>query len=142
MSNYKKNKPQPIELRILNIIGKGLLALIKLPFASSNKSSQAAKRWADIQALIKKSEPTAWSSAILKADSLLDEALKNRFAGETLGERLRSAQGKLKPDVYQLAWEAHKLRNKIAHEHIDVSLNEAQAAIYQFRTVLNNLGVL
>lgn len=143
MANYKHKKRESIETRVVMAIGRGLWALVKLPFSKKNiKSADFTKRWNDIQTLMNKDDSSSWASAILKADSVLNDALKIRFSGENLADRLRSAQDKIDPETYSLAWQAHKLRNKIAHEHFDVSRQEASQAIYQFRSILNSLGVL
>jgi len=48
---------------------------------------------------------------VLQGDKILDAVLKARnFSGGTLGERMKNAQSS------QALWDAHKLRNKIAHE--------------------------
>src|SRR3990167_5557173 len=54
--------------------------------------------------------------AVLEADVLLDEMVTHMgYHGDSLGERLRSVE---KSDFVTLdkAWEAHAVRNKIAHE--------------------------
>ncbi|HEX6258177.1 MAG TPA: hypothetical protein VFZ48_01710 [Candidatus Saccharimonadales bacterium] len=79
--------------------------------------------------------------AILNADKLLDQALKaRRFNGETLGERLKSAQKQLSnPNA---VWAAHKLRNKIAHEDVNISLPTTRQALKAFKIALKDLGAL
>jgi hypothetical protein len=83
-----------------------------------------------------------YTEAVIKADSLLEEALKNAgVKGNTTGERLNNAAGFLQ-DV-NAAWAAHKLRNKIAHE-VDAkpTAMECQKALRQFKKALKDLGAL
>ena len=76
--------------------------------------------------------------AILDADKLLDFALKkNGFEG-SLGEKLKKS-GPRFSDLNGL-WNAHKLRNRIAHELGDIDKNEAKKALSQFKRALNDLG--
>lgn len=94
------------------------------------------KRWSSIEA------SSNYSGAVLKADSLLNEALKRaNVKGNTVGARLNNAVGILR-DVNG-TWSAHKLRNKIAHEH-DSDPSEAQCkkALRQFKKALKDLGAL
>jgi hypothetical protein len=68
-----------------------------------------------------------WRLAILEADNLLSELLKTLpYSGETVGERLTNADRK-KFTTLEDAWEAHKVRNKIAHEGSEYKLTEREA---------------
>lgn len=80
--------------------------------------------------------------AVLKADSLVDEALKYaNIKGGTMGERLNNSVGFIK-DI-NAVWSAHKLRNKIAHEHdATPSPAECHRALRQFKRALKDLGAL
>lgn len=82
------------------------------------------------------------SVAIVKADTLLGEALKRAgIKGGTVGERLNNAVGVLR-DINGV-WSAHKLRNKIVHEP-DAKPTSAQCrkALTQFKKALRDLGAL
>ena len=57
-----------------------------------------------------------WKLAIIEADTIIDEMVeKMGYYGENLGERLRVIESS---DFLTLqdAWEAHKVRNQIAHD--------------------------
>jgi hypothetical protein len=98
------------------------------------------RRWKDIQTLI--GSPEGSKMAIIEADNLVDEAMKQlRISGKTMGERLVTAR-KLFSDNDSI-WMAHKLRNKIVHES-NVRLQSAQLkdAIIGFRKALKDLGAL
>lgn len=57
------------------------------------------------------------SAIIVHADKLFDHALKKRLIkGNTMSERLIAAKPKFDKQLYQQIWDAHKARNKIAHE--------------------------
>lgn len=87
--------------------------------------------------------PNDWKLAIIEADIILDELLKEAgYAGVSLGERLRS----ISPTQLQSlddAWQAHKVRNQIAHAGSDFVLTQklAQDTIKQYRRVFHELGV-
>ncbi len=76
--------------------------------------------------------------AILDADKLLDYALKKQGFEGSIGEKLKKS-GPRFSDLNGL-WNAHKLRNRIAHELGDIDKNEAKKALSQFKKALNDLG--
>jgi hypothetical protein len=80
--------------------------------------------------------------AVLKADSLVDEALRRiHVKGGTMGERLNNSSGFLQ-DI-NATWSAHKLRNKIAHENgNEPSTTECKKALRHFKRALKDLGAL
>ena len=87
--------------------------------------------------------PNDWKLAIIEADVMLDEALKNRgFVGTTLGERLRNITPN-QMDSINDAWEAHKVRNRIAHEGSDFILTQrvVQETIMRYQRVFTELGI-
>jgi hypothetical protein len=70
--------------------------------------------------------PNDWRLAIIEADSMLDELTQNlNLSGESLGERLKSASRNSFQTI-DLAWEAHKRRNKIAHEGLSYELTQRE----------------
>lgn len=80
--------------------------------------------------------------AVMEADKLLDQALKARgFAGDTMGERLKSANKAFMNA--NAIWDAHKLRNRLAHEQ-NVSLNNMTVdnALRNLKNGLKDLGAL
>lgn len=86
--------------------------------------------------------PDSRSMAIIKADKLLDKALQERgFHGKTMAERMRSAK-KIWRDEQKL-WLAHKMRNRIAHEHnVNIQPVVAQKILVTFKKALTDLGAL
>jgi len=88
--------------------------------------------------------PNDWKLAIIEADIILDEALKKAgFGGGSLGERLRSISPAQLPSLDD-AWQAHKVRNQIAHGGADFILTKrlAEDTIKQYRRVFTDLGIL
>lgn len=80
--------------------------------------------------------------AIVQADKLLDKALIERgFAGQTMGERMKSAQKTMtNPNA---TWSAHKIRNRIAHEDLmTVSRKQTLLSLQALKRALRDLGAL
>ena len=76
--------------------------------------------------------------AVLDADKLLDYALKEHGFKGALGEKMKAA-GPRFSDLNGV-WNAHKLRNRLAHEMMDLKRGEAQSALKNFKRALNDLG--
>ncbi len=85
-----------------------------------------------------------WPQAIIDADNLVDEALTQaRYKGKTTGEKLVAAQHTLTSN--DTVWAAHKLRNRIEQDEIDVrklKKNDMLTALVGFREALRDLGAL
>lgn len=99
-------------------------------------------KWENVLTHANSENPTDWRLAILEADTMLESASqKLPVVGETLGERLKKID---KGDLRSLdsAWEAHKVRNKIAHEGLDFQITKRDTlkTIGQFEEVLRELG--
>mgnify|MGYP001560337156 CR=1 FL=1 len=73
-------------------------------------------RWLAVERLLDSNNESDWKLAIIEADKMLDELLVVLgYQGASLGDRLLAVE---KGDMLSLdeAWEAHKYRNRIAHE--------------------------
>lgn len=98
-------------------------------------------RWLKITASVT-TEEASRHLAIMNADSLLDQAMKDSgIAGATMGERLKNTKNRLKHR--DAIWQAHKLRNRIAHEDsVKVSDYEVKKALAAFKSALKDIGAL
>ncbi len=96
-----------------------------------------AAQWEKVSALLNSPNQNDWKQAILEADTMLDEVLNGLgYQGESIGEKLKRVQpGELKN--IQEAWDAHKVRNRIAHDGSAFQLthHEANQTIHMYRKV-------
>lgn len=95
--------------------------------AESVEEVERNERWEKVVAHINSENPAEWKMAILEADIILDEMILSMgYHGGNLGERLKSIE---ESDFSTLneAWEAHKIRNQIAHQGSDYVLNFREA---------------
>lgn len=125
------------------IVGVALLAVIAIHKQPSRLLNQTKYRekWLTISNSIDTAHPSSAAMAVLNADRLLDEALRERgIAGDTLGERMKNCK-ELFSDRNGV-WTAHKLRNRIAHEETSVSVKQANAALKCFKQALKDIGAL
>lgn len=100
-------------------------------------------RMKDILMHIDSLNPNDWKLAIIEADIILDDLLKQQgYAGMSLGERLKSISPTQLNSLND-AWEAHKVRNRIAHDGADFVLtkNLADETINRYQRVFRELGI-
>lgn len=98
-------------------------------------------RFAIIQGYMSSPSEALWRIGILEADNMLLEVLREKgYAGSTVADMLKSASFK----TVQLAWGAHGIRNRIAHEGSDFQLTEREAkrAFILYESVFQELKVI
>lgn len=101
-------------------------------------------RWDIIQSRVSEQSPESWRVAIIEADIMLDEVRTNAgYVGQSLGEKLKSANP-MSFTTIQDAWEAHKVRNEVAHAGSDFVLTpkSARETIMRFERVFREFGVI
>lgn len=101
-------------------------------------------QWNDIMQHIESTREGEWKFAVIEADTLVDNVLKNYFPGETMGERLKGInRDKTKLLTIDGLWDAHMVRNKLSHE-TNYFLRHAEAlrAIRSFEASLKELGAI
>jgi hypothetical protein len=84
-------------------------------------------RWERITSEISSDNEQSWRLAILEADIMLNELLDSLgYRGETMADKMRGIErGDF--NTIDLAWEAHRARNRIAHESSETPLNPRDA---------------
>ena len=101
-------------------------------------------RWKHINELIESATPSDWRQAIIEADIMLDDVLGSYgYPGDTVGEKLKAGD----PERFrtlQDAWDAHKVRNEIAHSGSAYPLSEqiAHRTIAKYRNVFLEFQVI
>lgn len=112
--------------------------------ARHNDTGNRNERWEHIQELVNSPSSSDWRLSIIEADTVLDGLLQARdIPGTGIGERLKNiSPGDL--SSMQAAWEAHLVRNRIAHEGIeyDLSQRDARRTIQLYEVVFRELGFL
>ena len=85
-----------------------------------------------------------WKLAVVEADLMLDELMSQLgFRGENLGEKLKGATQE-KFHNLSSAWEAHAVRNRIAHEGASFLLTqrEAKRVIALYEKIFREFGFI
>lgn len=99
-------------------------------------SQDLTVRWGKVHSHMGTDNENDWKQAILEADTMLDDILNSLgYRGESIGEKLKRVQpGEFK--TLDDAWEAHKVRNRIAHEPgFHITHHEANQTIQRYRRV-------
>lgn len=111
------------------------------PVARAPKENE---RWAHVKALLASAATSDWRQAIIEADIMLEEMLRAiGYDGVTIGDMLKNVDP---ADFVTLdkAWEAHKVRNQIAHRGMDfrVDRGDAERVIKLYEDVFREFNYL
>ena len=106
-----------------------------------NKEAYQA-RFLEIENKFKKENPTSYAITVINGDKLLDKAMMEMgVPGKTMGDRMKRCGDKF--TNLNGVWQAHKLRNAIAHEtDVEVSYKRAYNALAIYKQALKDLGAI
>lgn len=101
-------------------------------------------QWERIVDNVQSFDESDWRVAILEADIMLSDLLdKLALPGDTMGDKLKAVE---KSDFRTIdnAWEAHKIRNQVAHEGDSflITHREAKRVIDLYRTVFEEFQMI
>jgi hypothetical protein len=98
-------------------------------------------KFAIIQGYMSSESEALWRIGIMEADNVLLETLTEKgYQGNGVAEKLKNASFK----TIDLAWDAHKVRNRIAHDGSDFQLTEREAkrAFMLYESVFRDLKII
>jgi len=134
------------KLRAINIVEQKIYnPLPETTTGGGNVVTEAKnEKWEKVMKYLNSDNVSDWRLAIIEADVMLEEMLRRAgYTGESIGEMLKSVD---KSDFLTLddAWEAHKIRNVIAHSGADFQLSEREArrTVSLFEKVLKEFQVI
>lgn len=112
--------------------------------APSAKPPRENERWLHVKSLLTSASTSDWRQAIIEADIMLEDMLRAiGYDGVTIGDMLKNVDP---ADFVTLdkAWEAHKVRNQIAHRGMDfrVDRNDAERVIRLYEEVFGEFHYL
>jgi len=92
-----------------------------------HKAITVSQKWPVVEAHMATGKESEYRLAILEADNMLLDLLDSRgYVGKDIGEKLKTLKIENFKNLDE-AWEAHKVRNKIAHWGSDFVLSEREA---------------
>lgn len=132
--------------RLVMVEHEGLHAKEEEERAQMQAPEQSTKdpRWERVVALTSSGEESDWRRAIMEADVMLGELLSDKgYMGESIGEQLKLANP-LQFTTLDIAWQAHKMRNALAHlgEAFPLSVRDARATVDQYARVFEEFGII
>ena len=100
-------------------------------------------KWKSVQLFTESENQSDWKIAIIEADKMLDDALQTSGAGgENLGDRLKNFDPKTTVWLDD-AWDAHKVRNRIAHESdFEITKYETRKAVSKYEHALREMRAI
>lgn len=98
------------------------------------------KKWNKLLERIKSGDERDLRLAVIEADSMVDEIFKEHgHPGKDMGERLKSIHPSEIDNINDL-WEAHKIRNRLAHEaDFHLPVEEAKRIIEIYHKTIEEL---
>ncbi len=135
-----------LRIRLIQDEHHGFVVKEEKEMARHKEEVHAAKnpRWEMVQGLASSQNEGDWRRAILEADIMLASLLTDQgYTGDTLGEQLKSANP-LQFTTVNMAWEAHRMRNAIAHlgEGYPLTERDARTTIDQYRRVFEEFDYI
>jgi hypothetical protein len=100
--------------------------------------------WKGIREHLLSGNNSDWKLAVIEADIYLDRVLDDKgFHGDTTGDKLKQVTPDKLPSI-QIAWEAHKIRNRIAHDGAAfvLTMPEARRLLSYYEIVFTDLSVI
>ncbi|NCN24868.1 hypothetical protein CO101_00960 [Candidatus Berkelbacteria bacterium CG_4_9_14_3_um_filter_39_23] len=140
-------KKKSREIEVFDMIVGGIGRIFSRPFQKIFSSGKKIS-WQEVEdefrrldGIMRLGGEAHFRQAVIEADNFLDKVLKSRGAlGKTLGERLKNIEKKFNQVGYQSAWNGHKLRNRIVHEHqFELLSREAQKALSNLKNAIKDL---
>lgn len=101
-------------------------------------------KWKIVLENINSDDPNKWKFAILEADIILEDLLgEMQLPGDNIGDKLKAVDPADFNSIEE-AWEAHKIRNAIAHEGSDflLSQREAKRVVGLYEKVFREFGMI
>lgn len=132
------------KLRLINVLEQKIYGVPLEPPLSNAKEIREPtnKKWEMVLKYLNSNDMSDWRLAIIEADVMLEELLRALgYTGDSVGEMLKSAD-KNEFSSLDEAWEAHKIRNSVAHSGASFQLNEREAKriISLFEKVFTEFG--
>lgn len=117
--------------------------LYQIPDATSESLVSINKSWDRVMMYVESYNESEWRLAVIEADIMLSELLDTmNLAGDSIGDKLKGIE-KSDFTTLDLAWEAHKIRNQIAHDpSFLLSQREAKRVIGLYETVFKEFAFI
>ncbi len=125
---------------------KPVIALSSLPSTVAGDAPGVAENptWKHIRERLLSDNTSDWKLAVIEADIYMDRCLDdNGFHGDTTGDKLKQVTPDRMPSI-GIAWEVHKIRNRIAHQGANfvLTMPEARRMISYYEIIFTDLHAI
>jgi len=121
-----------VVVAVLGLVATFVLARLRRKKLSSFDRKRVEKEW---QHALSLTDP---SKRLLEAEKVLDSALECMGVHGSFSDKLKASNSRF--GNIQSLWDAHKLRNRIAHEPgFSIHEKDAERAVSAFERALKNL---
>jgi len=127
-----------------NLLKKIIFSKARTKVRIKTSSSFVKNKWVEIENLLKTKNPSSLKQAVIIADKVLEQVIKQATGTVTMGEGLKISKDLFSSyEIYDKAWKAHKVRNSMVHDpSYDPPYYVVTETIEQFKTVFKDLKLL
>lgn len=124
-------------------IEKSFEMIVKSVETPTLPKKKITKQWEDILQKLEGDDESSYKMAVIEGDKLLDELLKRiGYKGADMSARLKQLTPAQTPNINEL-WQAHKVRNRIAHEsNFRLTREIARRAVSAYQHAFEDLELL
>jgi hypothetical protein len=140
----QEDKPKKEKNTVSSLSSEGLPGATTSEHFIDHNATRVNETWNSIRSKLLSDNPSDWKLAIIEADIYLDRVLDQKgFYGDTLGDKFKQITPDKLPSI-QIAWEAHKVRNRIAHDGADffLTMPESRRVLSYYEIVFRDLEVI
>ena len=140
----QEGKPKKTNMLLSSLKGEQPLSAEMSEQFVEHGTARVNETWNSIRNKLLSDNPSDWRLAIIEADIYLDRVLDQKgFYGDTLGDKFKQITPEKLPSI-QIAWEAHKVRNRIAHDGAGfvLTMPEARRVLSYYEIVFRDLDVI
>lgn len=102
------------------------------------------RAWRAVEEQLGSPNASDWKLAVMSADAVMGEALEDmKIEGATMADKLKALGESRRLRSYEQLWDAHRVRNEIAHEpRRALSQEEARRIVQHFADALKELRAM
>jgi hypothetical protein len=130
----------------MTVLRQQLTAPPELPeeLKMTQDEQEIHRAWAAVKEQLLSENASDWKLAVMSADAVMGEALDDmKIEGATMADKLKALGESRRLRSYEQLWDAHKVRNEIAHDpRRTLSQEEARRVVQYFEETLKELGAM
>lgn len=124
-------------------IEKSFATIVESVEAPNLPKKKITKQWEGVLQKLEGEDESSYKMAVIEGDKILDELLQRiGYKGADMSARLKQLTPAQTPNINEL-WQAHKVRNRIAHEpNFHLTREMARRAVSAYQHAFEDLELL